>query len=434
MKSIIALCLCLFPVLDSFSQIVKVTEDTSNDFSIALSYYYLAINKYNSETLNEEVYVYDIYDLDTRILVHDGPQTYLCDAFYDYILFGFENNSARILYYYDAYQDIYNFVDTTSFYNFSSIYDNQVLYARVPDNESDTHIFFYYGGEIIDLGINNENLFWSDQANFRSVWAGSNMYYFNGSSVTQMNDAGETPRGCQVSNSAAAWVSSNSTTGDVFVHYIDGSSENDVIINPNGYGNWNWFDLSESNLVWLDEHPSGGVTWFNGSTNTKIWNANDLPVESNCSIDGNDIVFGGYGVIYHFDITSDLITTFLLGDGRIASNLTINNEAIAWTENTGQNREVYFAFLDDLTIIDERFLDIDQNTSKVNLLYPNPTGDILRLKEVFTESIPYYIVDITGKVVMKGMIDQNNEIHVKSLSSGTYLLHADELKYKFVKE
>lgn len=432
MKNCILLHLFVLIAFPSFSQIVQITNDNSNDFSIALSDYYLSFNKFNSETLNEEVYVYDIYDDTLAYLVSDADASYLCDiGDYDYILYSADYYTTRELYVYDAYADEYYFIDTSVNFDFAKIYSNQILYSKIPDGEVDTHVYLNTGSTTLDLGIYNENLGSSDQADNRSVWAGSNMYYYDGSDVYQMNDEDEAPQKCMISNEAAAWVSRVPATGDVFVHYIDGSS--DEIINPDGYGNWEWADLSGRNLVWLDGRPSGGVYWYDGITNTKIWNPS-LPGASNCSIDENNIVFGGYDVIYHFDIDTYILKTYELGENRVASNLTVNNGAIAWTEYSSEYREVFFAFLDDLTVLNERALSAEQHSIEQQFIYPNPSKNSIKFNGTLSGDQAFKIADITGKIVISGLLDSNGEINIKELSPGAYFFKLEEKTFKFIKE
>ena len=60
-------------------------------------------------------------------------------------------------------------------------------------------------------------------------------------------------------------------------------------------------------------------------------------------------------------------------------------------------------------------------------VYPNPTIDFLQIKsnlfELGIEQLEYTIIDITGKIVLKGSIKSNGAmINVVSLASASYIL------------
>ena len=67
-------------------------------------------------------------------------------------------------------------------------------------------------------------------------------------------------------------------------------------------------------------------------------------------------------------------------------------------------------------------------------VYPNPTGNQLRIKNYeLREDAEYVIYSVVGQVVLQGKL-YNNTINVESLASGMYLLKVDGKVVKFVKE
>lgn len=66
-------------------------------------------------------------------------------------------------------------------------------------------------------------------------------------------------------------------------------------------------------------------------------------------------------------------------------------------------------------------------------IYPNPVKDILYLKNMKSKDSNAEVIDISGKIIMKLLIN-NNKVDVSSLVKGTYFLKIGEASHKFIKE
>lgn len=76
----------------------------------------------------------------------------------------------------------------------------------------------------------------------------------------------------------------------------------------------------------------------------------------------------------------------------------------------------------------------NQEAQKVSLgIYPNPVKDILYLKNIKSKDSNAEVIDISGKIIMKLLIN-NNKVDVSSLVKGVYFLKVGETTHKFIKE
>jgi len=74
----------------------------------------------------------------------------------------------------------------------------------------------------------------------------------------------------------------------------------------------------------------------------------------------------------------------------------------------------------------------DPNKLKPFTVFPNPAQSTLHYSE--QPSGRFMVYDISGKTVLQGNTDSNGEIHIKTLSSGAYLLKIGEQTIRFLKE
>lgn len=94
--------------------------------------------------------------------------------------------------------------------------------------------------------------------------------------------------------------------------------------------------------------------------------------------------------------------------------------------------------LSNRTILNNEGAEITTQSS--NIIYPNPVVDRLHVKHLDNESHPFVIVDISGKEIMKGMLDSESSVDVSQLQSGLYVLgiiNDEEIEYqqfKFIKK
>lgn len=80
----------------------------------------------------------------------------------------------------------------------------------------------------------------------------------------------------------------------------------------------------------------------------------------------------------------------------------------------------------------------DSSAKLSGKIYPNPVIDRLKIENLSNKNKTYLIVDLTGKTVMKGILDSDNSINVSELHSGLYVLRiSDEVNteyHKFIKK
>jgi len=80
---------------------------------------------------------------------------------------------------------------------------------------------------------------------------------------------------------------------------------------------------------------------------------------------------------------------------------------------------------------------VDETDNKTGFkLFPNPAENMLNLENSYSND--FEILDLLGKVVMKGLLENgNNSIYISNLEKGTYIISfSGQLKRKsiFVKK
>lgn len=76
----------------------------------------------------------------------------------------------------------------------------------------------------------------------------------------------------------------------------------------------------------------------------------------------------------------------------------------------------------------------NQEVQKESLgIYPNPVKDILYLKNIKSKDSDAEVMDLSGKIIMK-LIINNNKVDVSSLVKGVYFFKVGETTHKFIKE
>lgn len=100
--------------------------------------------------------------------------------------------------------------------------------------------------------------------------------------------------------------------------------------------------------------------------------------------------------------------------------------------------DYYFAIIDDVTVQAPGGLSVNQlesNYENYLIAYPNPANDFIRIKKENNQAEDYSIFNILGKEVLSGKLSNNNEIEIKNLQSGIYLIKLSGGKtIKFIKE
>ena len=68
------------------------------------------------------------------------------------------------------------------------------------------------------------------------------------------------------------------------------------------------------------------------------------------------------------------------------------------------------------------------------ILYPNPSSDVIRIKSDANGDLKTKIYSLTGRLVLEGVYQNNQDIDVSNLSSGLYLVQVNGLTIKFSKK
>lgn len=78
--------------------------------------------------------------------------------------------------------------------------------------------------------------------------------------------------------------------------------------------------------------------------------------------------------------------------------------------------------------ISTSFNDLETTSSTISF-YPNPAIDIITVNGLDTFSKHHFrVLDLSGKVVLNGALDTNNQFNVSNLHHGIYLLQIDDNK------
>ena len=68
-------------------------------------------------------------------------------------------------------------------------------------------------------------------------------------------------------------------------------------------------------------------------------------------------------------------------------------------------------------------------------IYPNPTWNFLEIRGINEGEFTYRVLDATGRITMSGILNVEDQLDVKALSPGTYMLElGGVVTYRFIKE
>ncbi|TSJ42019.1 T9SS type A sorting domain-containing protein [Fluviicola chungangensis] len=104
------------------------------------------------------------------------------------------------------------------------------------------------------------------------------------------------------------------------------------------------------------------------------------------------------------------------------SNGGINNDKTCNTN--GQN--------DFWVVTAQTDLSVNSNILSTESIYPNPTESTIQFKTTEMNNDPYQVLDISGKVLMEGIVNKQ-QIDLSELHSGTYFISLNNNQYKVVK-
>ncbi|WP_426430749.1 FG-GAP-like repeat-containing protein [Winogradskyella sp. HB-48] len=117
----------------------------------------------------------------------------------------------------------------------------------------------------------------------------------------------------------------------------------------------------------------------------------------------------------------------------IGSNTIIDYVKVSWL--SGMEDILY-------NVNPNQTLSITEGSNPLNLqdfddfyvnIYPNPTSDYLYFNTNDINDIFYEIIDISGRIIMQGKIDDSEYLDVKNLSSGHYIFKVQNNNKNFIK-
>ncbi len=219
-------------------------------------------------------------------------------------------------------------------------------------------------------------------------------------------------------------------------------------------GNESNFSNTES-VTTLATCASGNVTltinfdWYPEETSWDIRDANNLVVAS----DGNYPISWSPPppAIYSIALSSGFYTLNMydsMGDGiwsltpGIEGYILESNVIIAsGSETNPLANTVTTPFCIDTSVNRTSLNSVKGTNNNYNpsgAIYPNPVLNRLYVKHLENLRQPYVILDMTGKVIIKGKLDSVNSIDVNQLLSGLYILEIidkdETMNYKFIKK
>lgn len=77
--------------------------------------------------------------------------------------------------------------------------------------------------------------------------------------------------------------------------------------------------------------------------------------------------------------------------------------------------------------------EIGRNKSKLRL-YPNPSADFVKISSDKKEKMNVKIYSSSGSLVLKGTFMPDEEINIRSLNAGFYLVQVDQTTLKMIKK
>ncbi len=185
---------------------------------------------------------------------------------------------------------------------------------------------------------------------------------------------------------------------------------------------------------------------YRGSSYNEYWN---VWIDYNHDEEFSDdeiVVRGYYYAGYTLQATITIPNTALLGETRLRISMKYGNYANAcelfyygevedYTVNIGNQSNMQFASIAPA----EDAFDLNEGMADNVSIYPNPASDRIQvnLNEFRGQEAPYSIIDMQGRVLMKGNLMQSNEIDITQLSRGTYFLSIETetgTTLKFIKE
>ena len=79
-------------------------------------------------------------------------------------------------------------------------------------------------------------------------------------------------------------------------------------------------------------------------------------------------------------------------------------------------------------------VDIEQQSIQVKNIYPNPARNYITIENNFEYPMPYEVLSLSGKSLLRGMIQSSiGQINTSVLDANVYILNINDQHFKFVK-
>ena len=197
-----------------------------------------------------------------------------------------------------------------------------------------------------------------------------------------------------------------------------------IISNDSSAIEWRGFGFANE-LYELDSLPSTGNIILTLESNNKInITYGDFVIER------PDLCFEGFGGLHpsitYIDENDSLTTWFIFGDPKSPSIDTLSDTAFISLPEIGQTISIDFNKTNYIS---------RKNISKINV-FPNPATENIKISGLSGSLFSYSIISINGKVVRKGILE-NNIIEINDLKQGNYIIKINDNKSvyfsKFIK-
>ncbi len=239
---------------------------------------------------------------------------------------------------------------TTQLTNRDNVKGNpQISGNNIVWNGSDGHdseIFFYNGSTVTTLTNNGRPDYYPQVSDDNVVWEGRvvdgyrhlgwQIFFFNGSSTVQLTDNGGN-RSPQISGNNIVWHGSNLRHPDIF--FYNGSTT----IQLTNSGDNRSPQISGNNIVWEgNDGNDDEIFFYNGSSTVQL--TNDNYDDINTQISGNNVVWQGYEggndwEIFFYNGSSTVRLTDNSYDDR---DPQISGNNVVWYSHDGDDWEIFF--------------------------------------------------------------------------------------------
>ncbi len=214
-----------------------------------------------------------------------------------------------------------------------------------------------------------------------------------------------------------------------------------ALVNDGTYQNQNILTPASCNLMFSNQWTYSGN---NGNNYFGLFRSWGLGIHRLTYTPGNDIALpGSTSMMGHTGLAYGLVSDAYFDQDRNVGFVFMTNGVGTGFQSNSQSS--YYTIEQDVFNAIEQYTDIDscnenldskEYTKQGVLIYPNPSGDFITIKNENLEafnSIKLYA--LTGKLIKEVKVeDQLTMINVQDVKPGTYILNIDDSVHKIVKE